>query len=360
MITIKDMADMLGISTTTVSNVIHGKTSEVSQKTVEKVEKLLKEYDYVPNNSARSLTQKCSKIIGVSLKGRKDQYDNIIADPFFSVLLGAIESEIRSRGYFMMIYTSDDISELIRNILTWNVDGLILLGILHDDFVKIKSRYKNPVVLIDSYAPRDIMNYVNVGLDDEKGAYEMTLHLLDRGHRRIAFLADNMEGVDYIRYIGHQKALAKYGLKADSKDLLIIRPGTAEREASMEELFYLSRNYTVFMCCSDYWAALLMSYFSDRGVRIPEDLSFTGFDDVLLSRIIRPALTTVRQDPAKRGRLAVNTLIKMIQEEEIPEWDVKLPIEIVVRDSVKTISAYGSYSQENDMSGSCNDGNADE
>ncbi len=85
-----------------------------------------------------------------------------------------------------------------------------------------------------------------------------------------------------------------------------------------------------------------MSYFSDRGVRIPEDLSFTGFDDVLLSRIIRPALTTVRQDPAKRGRLAVDTLIKMIQEEEIPEWDVKLPVELVVRDSVKTISAYGN------------------
>ena len=342
MITIKDMADMLGISTTTVSNVIHGKTSEVSQKTVEKVEKLLKEYDYVPNNSARSLTQKCSKIIGVSLKGRKDQYDNIIADPFFSVLLGAIESEIRRRGYFMMIYTSDDISELIRNILTWNADGLILLGILHDDFVKIKSRYKNPIVLIDSYAPRDIMNYVNVGLEDEKGAYEMTVHLLERGHRRIAFLADNMEGVDYIRYIGHQKALARYGLKADSKDLLIIRAEMMEREASMEELFYLSRNYTAFMCCSDYWAVLLMSYFSDRGVRIPEDLSFTGFDDVLLSRIIRPALTTVRQDPAKRGRLAVDTLIKMIQEEEIPEWDVKLPVELVVRDSVKTISAYGN------------------
>ena len=91
MITIKDMADMLGISTTTVSNVIHGKTSEVSKKTVEKVEKLLEEYDYVPNNSARSLTQKCSKIIGVSLKGRKNQYDNQMADPFFSVLLGTIQ-----------------------------------------------------------------------------------------------------------------------------------------------------------------------------------------------------------------------------------------------------------------------------
>ena len=177
----------------------------------------------------------------------------------------------------------------------------------------------------------------------EKGAYEMTIHLLEKGHRRIAFLADNMEGVDYSRYIGHQRALAEYGLKADPKDLQIIRSGRSERESSMEELFYLSRNYTAFMCCSDYWAVLLMSYFSDRGVRIPEDLSFTGFDDVLLARIIRPALTTVRQDPVMRGRLAVDTLIKMIQEEEVPEWDVKLPVELVIRDSVKTIGAYGNY-----------------
>lgn len=343
MITIKDMADMLGISTTTVSNVIHGKTSEVSQKTVERVEKLLEEYDYVPNNSARSLTQNCSKIIGVALKSRKEQYDNILADPFFSELIGAIEAEIRSRGYYMMIYTSNDLTELIRNILTWNVDGLLLLGILHDDFVRIKSRYKKPVVLIDSYAPRDIMNYVNVGLEDERGAYEMTCHLLEKGHRRIAFLADNMEGVDYTRYIGHQKAMAEYGLKADGKDLLIIRSGMMERESSLEELYYLSRNYTAFMCCSDYHAVVLMSYFSDRGVRIPEDLSFTGFDDVLLARIVRPALTTVRQDITRKGNLAVDTLLKMIQEEEPPKWDVKLPVEIVVRDSVKTISSYGVH-----------------
>lgn len=342
MITIKDMAEMLGISSTTVSNVIHGKTSEVSQKTVERVEKLLEECDYVPNNSARSLTQNSSKIIGVALKSRKWKYENIMADPFMGVLLGAIESEIRLRGYYMMIYTSNDISELIRNILTWNVDGLILIGIVHDDFVRIKSRYKKPVVLIDSYAPRDIMNYVNIGLEDEKGAYEMTRHLLDKGHRRIAFLADNMEGVDYIRYIGHQKAFAEYGIRTREKDLLIIRPGMLERESSMQELYTLSRNYTAFMCCSDYYAVTLMAYFRDRGMRIPEDLSITGFDDVMLAKVAFPALTTVHQDPAKKGRLAVEYLLNMIQGEEPPEWDTKLPVELVIRDSVRTVSPYGN------------------
>ena len=342
MVTIKDMAEMLGISSTTVSNVIHGKTSEVSQKTVEKVEKLLEECDYVPNNSARSLTQNSSKIIGVALKSRKGKYDNVMADPFMSVMLGAIEAEIRSRGYYLMIYTTDDISALIRTILTWNVDGLLLIGIVHDDFVRIKSRYKKPVVLIDSYAPRDIMNYVNVGLEDERGGYEMTRHLLDKGHRRIAFLADNMEGVDYIRYIGHQKAFAEYGIRTREKDLLIIRPDMIERESSMQELYTLSRNYTAFMCCSDYYAVMLMTYFRDRGVKIPEDLSITGFDDVMIARVSLPALTTVHQNPTKKGRLAVDYLLRMVQGEEPPEWDTKLPVELVIRDSVKAVTPYGN------------------
>lgn len=337
MITIKNIADMLGISTTTVSNVIHGKTGEVSQQTVERVQKLLAECDYVPNISARSLTKNRSNIIGLALRSRKDKYDNIIADPFFSELIGSIEAEIRSHGYFMMIYSSDDIGELIRNVLTWNADGLILIGMLHDDFIRVKSRYKKPMVLIDSYAPRDIMNYMNVGLEDEAGSYEMTCYLLSLGHRRIAFLADNMEGVDYIRYTGHQKALAHYGLQAKEEDLLIIRPGMLERESSLEELYHRSKDYTAFMCCSDYYAVTLMNYFSDRGVKIPEDLSFTGFDDIMLSRVIRPALTTVHQDITKKGRLAVDYLLKMVQGIEFVERDVKVPVELVIRDSVKQI-----------------------
>lgn len=338
MITIKNMADMLGISTTTVSNVIHGKTSEVSQKTVERVQRLLEEYDYVPNSSAISLTQNRSKIIGVALKSRKDKYENIIADPFHSELIGSIEAEIRQQGYFMMIYTSENIDEVIRNVLTWNVDGLLLVGMLHDDFIRIRSRYKKPIVLIDSYTPKDIMNYVNIGLEDEKGAYEMTRYLLEQGHRRIAFLADNMEGVDYIRYKGHKRALKDYGCSAREEDMLIIRPGMLERESSMEEIYDRSRDYTAFMCCSDYYAVIIMDYLMDRGVRIPEDLSITGFDDILLSRIVRPRLTTVRQDVTRKGRFSVEYLLDLVQDKELPQQDVRLPVELVIRESVKVLS----------------------
>lgn len=237
----------------------------------------------------------------------------------------------------MMLYISNDISEIIRNVLTWNVDGLILVGMLHDDFIRIKSRYKKPTVLIDSYAPREIMNYVNIGLDDEKGAYEITSYLLKMGHRKIAFLADNMEGVDYIRFQGHQRALLDHGLEMKEENLQIFHPGTVERESSLQELYYQSKKYTAFMCCSDYYAVILMNYFMDRGIRIPEDLSVTGFDDNLMSRIVRPALTTVGQDVTEKGQLAVDYLLKMIQGTEFPEPDVKLPVKVVIRDSVRPV-----------------------
>ena len=133
MITIKEMAEMLGISTTTVSNVINGKTSEVSQKTAEKVQKLLDEYDYVPNMNAKNLAQNHSRLIGIVLKRRKDKYENIFTDPFHGELLGALESAIREQGYYMMIYISEDIEEIVRNIVGWNTEGLILIGMLHDD-----------------------------------------------------------------------------------------------------------------------------------------------------------------------------------------------------------------------------------
>ena len=142
MITIKEMAEMLGISTTTVSNVINGKTSEVSQKTAEKVQKLLDEYDYVPNMNAKNLAQNHSRLIGIVLKRRKDKYENIFTDPFHGELLGALEAAIREQGYYMMIYISENIEEIVRNIVSWNTEGLILIGMLHDDYLKIRSKYK--------------------------------------------------------------------------------------------------------------------------------------------------------------------------------------------------------------------------
>lgn len=337
MITIKEIADMLDISTTTVSNVIHGKTGEASGKTVERVQRLLEQYEYVPNINARNLAQNQSKIIGLAIKGRRDKYMNVLADPFFGPLLGAIELEVHQKGYFMMIYISNDMGELMGYVSTWNVDGLILSGMTPDDYIKVRSRYKKPMVLIDSYLPKELTKYVNIGLEDKKGAYEMARYLISQGHKRIGVVTDNLEGVDYYRYQGFEQAMKEAGLPVAEDNLILMRPGKKERESSLEEIYNERKRFTVFMCMSDFYAALIIGYLYDRGICVPEDISVTGYDDNIVGRMIRPGLTTVHQNVEKKGTIAVETLIRMIDGEELYQ-DRKLPVNLVLRNSVKNLN----------------------
>ncbi|SCP98816.1 LacI family DNA-binding transcriptional regulator [Anaerobium acetethylicum] len=338
MITIKEIADELGISTTTVNNVIHGKTKEVSKATIEKVEKMIAKYEYVPNMNARNLAQNRSKIIAVAMKARKDKYENAIKDSYVGELIGAIEKSVRTSEYFLMIYISDDIGEILKNVSTWNVDGLILLGMSGDDSVMIKKKFKKPMVFVDSYFCQDVMGYYNVGLEDAKGTYEATKYLLECGHRKIAFLADNCVGVDHERFIGYKRALQEYGIGCREEDFFVMMPAENEIEACLDELYHYSEQYTALCCASDYYAVMVMNYLSDRGKIIPDDISVVGFDDNASATIVRPALTTIHQDVTKKGEVAVEKLLKMVNGEELEEENMILPVKLVVRDSVKKMN----------------------
>ena len=133
LITIKELAKMIGVSPTTVSNVIRGKTNEVSQQTIEKVQKVLKEVNYIPNMTAINLAKNSSNVIGYVMNAKGIIQDNAVQDFFTGELIGALEMEIRKAGYYMMIYISDDIDEIIKFVSSWNVDGLIALGFNHDN-----------------------------------------------------------------------------------------------------------------------------------------------------------------------------------------------------------------------------------
>lgn len=338
MITIKEMANILGISTTTVSNVIHGKTKEVSKETIKKVEKLLKEYDYIPNINARNLATNNSKIIGVAMNFVKDKYENFINDPFTSEIIGAIEKSIRASGYFMMLYISDNISEILKYVSTWNVDGLVFLGIQKDDGKKIKEKYKKPMVFIDSYFYDEVIDFVNIGLQDNRGAYEMTKYLIECGHKKIGFCTDNCKGIDYQRFIGYQRALKDYGIQFQEEDFILLKPVQGNIDASLVNVYNLSKNYTALFCMSDYYAVKIMNYMTDRGRKIPDEISIAGFDDNIYGQIARPALTTVHQDITRKGEIAIECLLAMIQGKEPENKLVMLPVELKIRDTVKDLN----------------------
>ena len=333
MITIKEIAQRLNMSTTTVSNVIHGKAGEVSEETRRRVEEFLKEVDYVPNINARNLAQNESKIIGLALKARVDKYENLIMDPFVAELIGGIEETIRNAGYFMMLYISRDTEKIMRHVSTWNVDGLILFGMLDDDGIRVSTKYKKPIVCLDTYSMEGLKHFTNVGLDDEQGAYEMVKYIISCGHQRIAFLSDNTKGVDLARLNGYKRALKEAGIEYSEKDFLKIHPASAEIEESLDEICHRALDYTAIMCVSDLYAVTLMSALTDRGIRVPEGISIAGFDDNMLGSLYRPALTTVHQDVKQKGVVAAETLLKKIRGEET-EAQITLPTRLVIRDTV--------------------------
>ena len=252
----------LGLSTTTVSNVIHGKTKEVSAETIARVQKFLEEVEYVPNINARNLAQGQSKIIGVVLKTldfRLWYSDNILSDPFVAEMIGGIERAVREAGYYMMLYISDDIAEIIQHISIWNVDGLILFSMMDDDGNRVAAKYHKPIVCIDTYSSEKSDDFINVGLDDEKGTCQAVRYLIENGHRKIGFVTDNRVGVDRARFWGYRRALKEAGIEYSDRDFFLFKPAKESFERNIEKLCRKARDYTALFCCSDIYAAIIMA-----------------------------------------------------------------------------------------------------
>ena len=337
MVTIKEIASQLGVSMTTVSNVIHGKTSEVSPATIEMVQKALKESGYVPNMGARNLAQNQSKIIGVVMKERKGRYTNLLCDPFYGELVGAIEKIIRTKDYYLMMNISDNMQDTLKNAATWNVDGVIMVSLDYEDVLELRKSYKKPMVLIDCYNCPEDAPEINITLDEQKGAFDVTEYLIRSGHSRLAYFAYGTEGIAGERYKGCVRALKEYGLPWDQESFPVISIGEMGLEGAMEAVCFGRDAYTAVICGSDYYAARLINYIEDHGIRVPDDLSVTGFDDNEYARLVRPHLTTVRQSVTEKGMRAVRILLDLMNGRTYEEHNIRLPFKMVVRDSVRVL-----------------------
>lgn len=334
MVTIKEIAERLGLSATTVSNVIHGKTKEVSKPTIEKVTRMLRDCQYVPNRNARTLAQHSSQIIGVVMRYHMSDERNAIQDPFNGELLGSLEATIRKAGYYMMLYATSDPKEILVLTSEWNVDGLILLGLCAEDCQQIKRQTDKPVVFIDCYFFNDGIRYANVGLEDRHAAYLMTQYLLRQGHRNIAFAADNHVGVDGKRFQGYCDALRETGLPEATPQFVMLEAQEERLCICLEEILAKKSLFTALFFASDYYAMRCIHFLQDHRVQVPEDISVVGFDDNLLGRNMRPKLTTMRQDPTLKGKLAVEMLLEFIAGKSPKVFNIRLPAELVIRDTV--------------------------
>ena len=211
MVTIKDIAEKAGVSTTTVSNVIHGKTKKVSPANIEKIQNLIKEMGYVQKMGLRVLRHGNSRLIAVVINSHKKFDEAILADPFYGKILGFIEEKIRTLGYYMMFYSADNLDDIFRMVMAWDIDGVVTLSFTKRDCEKMYYMIEKPVVSIDAYGELEGNQIVpNIGLDDISGGYMMTQYLLNIGYDQIFVCASRDHGVDHMRWEGAQQALGHF------------------------------------------------------------------------------------------------------------------------------------------------------
>lgn len=339
MVTIKEIAQMLDVSPTTVSNVINGRTGKMSPQTRQRIEDALWEnhYEVAGKSSRRGSSEE--NMVAAAFYMSKHGF--VALDPFCAELMGAIQRELKRFGRFMIYDVPESDEDMVRLFAPWNVDGGIVLGYEPDRCEQLMKKIGKPLVFVDSYFGMEAP-YDNIGLQDFEGARELTSYLLKLGHRRVAFFSDQDPPIasNLERLNGFKDALHAYGQEFSSQDFYYIPQDKNLRHEIFRQFARKNAGeYTAAFFVSDFFANEAISVFSAQGLRVPDDISVTGFDDNVYARLSRPMLTTVRQSPSEKGRRAVEMLMKRIRGEEVLLRTIQLPTELIVRDSVKNMVA---------------------
>ena len=334
MIRLQDIADMAGVSRTTVSNVINGNTKRVSQETIDKITAILKEQNYVPHMGSVMLSGHGSRIIGVVLGFAKTHGMQVLQDSFVGELVGTIQMEAEEKGYYVMLIGGENIQNVVDIASRWNVEGLIILGYNEDRYRQLSRKLNKKMILVDAY-PNGEYTFQNVGVDDYSGGYQIGEYLYSRGYHKALFIAETDIDSDYNRWMGFKQAMEKEG-KFCSRTRLIVVPGEkAHRLQKYKELLPRFLQMKALAFSSDYAAIEAMNFFFDQGIKVPEQISITGYDDSIYAQMVRPKLTTVHQDVSRKAHLALGRLLRMAAGEQLKEMNVKSPVYLVKRDSVK-------------------------
>ena len=336
MIRIKDIADRAGVSPTTVSNVIHGKTGRVSKATVEKINRILKEMEYVPSISARILANNSSGLIGVALGFMKKGNASSFEDPFVSAMLGNLEYQIREHGYYMMLVARHEQDDIMQQALGWNFDGMIAMALKEKEIAELSERLGKPLGTIDQYLPPEL-GVRSITMDDRGGAYQMSQYLIGKGHKKFLFLSDCDLGVDHYRWLGVRQAMEEAGIEDFESRHIVIPWDPEQREKAYEEMLPFFKKQTALFFSSDYYALEASNFLQNRGIKVPEEISIAGFDDVTYATLARPKLTTVHQMVDGKARRAVEVLMHLIQDEPVQKDIPPLPTTLVERESVRDL-----------------------
>lgn len=327
-----DVADALGLSTATVSKVIHGKTEKISDETVKRVQQELERSGYIPNMAGILLARNNSRIIGVVVNDNVKYEGRVLEDGFVMSSLNALSHEVNKKGYFLMIKTTADIREIPVFASMWNMDGLILMGFCEADYEQLRNQMRISFVVYDGYF-ENCSKVVNLVIDHYDGGYQAGRYFRELGHKKALCISDNYICMDKERIDGFCKAF-------QPGETMVWQIPNNEKN---RRIFYQKRlndlvrsNVSAVFAVSDFYALEFMHFLQAKDIRIPEDIQIIGFDDNMASRKSNPTLTTIHQDASLRAETAIECLEAMRDGLDY-EAGIVLPVKLVKRESTRLL-----------------------
>lgn len=328
---ISDIAEELGLSTATVSNVLHGKTKKISDETVRRVQALLEKRQYVPSMAGILLAQNSSRIIGVIVNDHEKYESHTLDDVFIATSLNFLSEKIEKSGQFMMIKKTTSPEEIIKFASMWNLDGMVLIGFCDEDYMYLRNHMRIPFVVYDGYCDNAQRIY-NITIDNYDGGFQVGRHFKKLGHKRALCISDNCICVDKERYDGFCEGFGK-----ENCDFMLIPMKKSERLEFYHNNAERIGSYSAVFAVSDFYAIEFMHFLQENGISVPDEISVAGFDDTPMCTLVSPTLTSVKQDMSLRAKIAVEKL-RELKERKEAETTIMLPVTLIERKSTKHIN----------------------
>jgi LacI family transcriptional regulator len=330
MVRLKDIASRAGVSVMTVSKVMRD-ASDISAATKARIRQLAQQMGYMPDTVALGLRLRQTRLFGLVISAA--------TNPVYARVVMAIEERAHELGYDLITAHSLNIPEreevVIKRLLARRIDGLFLVPVYRLDPTALiyeeLLRRGLPTVLLGHRAPF-CQKFSNVETDDVSASYALTKHLIELGHRRIAFFTGPpVSPAAQERLDGYRKALREAQLELDDK--LVFNAGSTIEEGEKAALQMLNEQpkATAIQAVNDLVAIGAAGLLLNQGMRIPQELSVVGFGNVLTSEHFRVPLTTIRQPKLRLGAAAMESMLRLIKGEQV--GTKRLPAEIVVRNS---------------------------
>lgn len=328
---IKDIAALANVGVSTVSRVLNNHP-DVNDETRKKVLEVIKENNYVPNNSARILKQSNTRNIGILVKG--------VFNPFFSEILKLVSVGIQEAGYTMILQhhnNENDIGTLLGFIKEKKLQGIICLGgnfidLTDDDLEEVAV----PIILlsVDSVTRKNLKRCSSVSIHNKQATYMGMEYLIENGHKHIALILGEKAdyGVSFERYAGYTKALEDYKIEFKQQYVAYGQYEYEDAYIETQRILKKSPEITAVFAISDIMAVGAAKACFDAGRVVGKDIAVMGFDGMDISKYYEPSITTIKQPKAEMSKLSVEMLLKLL-ERKMNNEHTFLDVELVKRQS---------------------------